>query len=138
MMPPRPRYAPAAQQIAGMPVPAPYGQPPQGYSAVPTNYPPRGAPQPRPPNVPSNTRGAGTSPTSTAPRGVPTGPPPPNGAAPRPSGQTVPPGGIPSTRAPPPVRRLLAVPRHSSVRAPLRLPYPPVHCPLTSPPLPRQ
>ena len=100
MMPPRPRYAPGAQQIAGMPIPAPYGQPPQGYGSIPANYPPRGGVQPRPPNVPSNTRGAGTSPTNTAPRGVPTGPPAPNGAVPR-QGQTVPPGGIPSTRAPP-------------------------------------
>lgn len=98
MMPPRPRYAPNAQQIAGMPVPAPYGQPPQGYNALPPNYPPRGAPT-RPPA--NNARGPGTSPTGSAPRGIPTGPPPPNGAAPRPPGQPVPPGGIPSTRAPP-------------------------------------
>ena len=100
MMPPRPRYAPGAQQIAGMPVPAPYGQPPQGYGALPPNYPPRGAPT-RPPNASANPRGAGTSPTSSAPRGIPTGPSAPNGAGPRPAGQTVPPGGIPSTRAPP-------------------------------------
>jgi len=101
MMPPRPRYAPGAQQIAGMPVPAPYGQPPQAYNALPPNYPPRGAPARPPPNAGNSARGPGTSPTSTAPRGIPAGPPPPNGAAPRPAGQTVPPGGIPSTRAPP-------------------------------------
>ncbi|KIJ44027.1 hypothetical protein M422DRAFT_168750 [Sphaerobolus stellatus SS14] len=97
MMPPRPRYAPGAQQIPGMPVPAPYGQPPQGYNMPPNYPPPRGAPGPRPPNAP---RGA-TSPTSTAPRGIPNGAPPPNGApAARPAGQTLPPGGIPSTRNP--------------------------------------
>ncbi|KAF8522257.1 polyadenylate binding protein [Hysterangium stoloniferum] len=101
MMPPRTRYAPGGQQLpGGMPVPAPYGPPPQGYNMPGAGYPPRGPPT-RPPNAAGGARNApATSPTSSAPRGIPSGGPPANGAAPRPAGQTVPPGGIPSTRAP--------------------------------------
>lgn len=96
MMPPRARYP--QQQLAGMPVPAPYGQPPQGYNMPP--YIPRGPPN-RPQNAVSAGRGtSATSPTSTAPRGVLAGPTTTNGSGLRSTGQTVPPGGIPATRTP--------------------------------------
>ncbi|KAM6500472.1 polyadenylate binding protein [Amanita muscaria] len=82
MMPPRPRYGPNGQ-VAGIPVPAPYGQAPQSYGM---QYQPRGGPRPPVP------RGPGSSPTNpNAPIPRVNGPPPPNGA-PRPTGpQAVPP-----------------------------------------------
>jgi polyadenylate-binding protein len=88
MMPPRPRYGPGQP---GMPVPAPYGQVPQGYGMP--GYPrggPRGPPPPRGPG------GPGGSPTQQnappMPRPQPSGPPPANGAprAPAPNGATPP------------------------------------------------
>ncbi|KAL1661495.1 hypothetical protein EV122DRAFT_266449 [Schizophyllum commune] len=94
MMPPRPRYppAPANGQVAGMPIPAPYGQapPPQGYGGM---YPGggRGAP-----------RGRGGPPA----RGVPAGrggPPPAAAARPPP-----PPGAVPPAAAAPQVPTLTA------------------------------
>ncbi|GJJ12112.1 hypothetical protein Clacol_006353 [Clathrus columnatus] len=78
----------------GIPVPAAYGQPPQNYNLTP--YMPR-APPVRPQNVVGGRGAAATSPTSAAPRGVPAAT---NGAGPRPTGQTVPAGGIPATRTP--------------------------------------
>ncbi|KAL1747536.1 hypothetical protein HDZ31DRAFT_31762 [Schizophyllum fasciatum] len=94
MMPPRPRYppAPANGQVAGMPVPAPYGQPPppQGYGGM---YPGggRGAP-----------RGRGGPPS----RGVPAGRggPPPAAAARPPA----PPGAAPPAAAAPPMPTITA------------------------------
>lgn len=110
MMPPRPRYAPNGQQVpGGMPIPAPYGQPPQGYGPMPAGYPRGPGPASRPPNAPAGGRpgGPGTSPTNTsAPqlRGPPPAGPagaPVNGAPPRAAGpQGVPPAGVPN-RAPP-------------------------------------
>ncbi|KAJ3850408.1 polyadenylate binding protein [Lentinula lateritia] len=67
MMPPRPRY-PNNGQVAGLPIPAPYQQPPQAYGMP--GYPGRGGPRP------------------PAPRGPPSptlqnaAPPRPNGGAP--------------------------------------------------------
>ncbi|KAH9484350.1 Polyadenylate-binding protein, cytoplasmic and nuclear [Psilocybe cubensis] len=85
MMPPRPRYGPNGQ-VAGMPVPAPYGQAPAGYPMPQGGYPPRGPPRPpvargpggSPPhaNVPIP-RANGAAPANGAPR--PAGP---QGAAP--------------------------------------------------------
>ena len=97
MLPPRPRYAPAGGQVAGIPIPAPYGQaPPQAYGGMP-GY-PRGAP--RPPVA----RGPGTSPTmpSVPMPNVPmsartNGLPPTNGVPPR----AVIPQGMPSPVRPP-------------------------------------
>lgn len=119
MMPPRPRYGPNGQ-VAGMPVPAPYGQapPPQGYPMPPNGYPPRGPP--RPPVA----RGPGGSPTqhtgplppranvpppaNGAPRAaVPQGPPTPGrpGPAPPAAGRAPPPpAGYPKGPAPPQAR----------------------------------
>ncbi|KAK2466868.1 hypothetical protein APHAL10511_001126 [Amanita phalloides] len=73
MMPPRPRYGPNGQ-VAGIPVPAPYGQAPQGYGMAP--YAPRGGP--RPPVA----RGPGSSPTNPSAPPIPrvNGPPQANGA----------------------------------------------------------
>ncbi|KAF8636487.1 hypothetical protein AX17_003302 [Amanita inopinata Kibby_2008] len=83
MMPPRPRYGPNGQ-VAGMPVPAPYGQAPQGYGMAP--YPGRGGP--RPPVA----RGTGSSPTNpNVPMPRVNGPPQPNGAPRAPGAQNVPP-----------------------------------------------
>lgn len=96
MMPPRARYP--QQQIAGMPVAAPYGQPPQGYNMPP--YVSRGPPV-RPPNsVPVGRGATAASPTTTPSRGGPAGAAATNGSGLRPAGQTVPPGGIPATRTP--------------------------------------
>ncbi|KAJ7285773.1 hypothetical protein C8J57DRAFT_1446587 [Mycena rebaudengoi] len=105
MMPPRPRYPPNNGQVAGMPIPAPYGQaPPQGYGAMPAGF--RGAP--RPPNA----RGPGspTLPNAQIPRAA--GPPPPATAGARPPApQGVPPqnrppapGAVPGARAPAPAQ----------------------------------
>lgn len=99
MIPPRPRYGPGNGQVAGMPIPAPYGQaPPQGYGMP--GYPGRGGP--RPPVA----RGPGSSPTqSTVP--IPrAGPPPTNGAPPRaPVPQGAPPARAPPAGAPAPGTR---------------------------------
>jgi len=76
MLPPRPRYPPNNGQVAGMPIPAPYSQAPQGYGGMP-GY-PRGAP--RPPVA----RGPGSSPTMpNVPMPRAPGPPPANGVPPR-------------------------------------------------------
>ncbi|PFH54302.1 hypothetical protein AMATHDRAFT_44823 [Amanita thiersii Skay4041] len=96
MMPPRPRYGPNGQ-VAGMPVPTPYGQaaPPQGYPMAP--YAGRGGP--RPPVV----RGSGSSPTNpnaTIPRV--NGPPQPNGVPRAPGPQGVPPQPRPPVNVPAP------------------------------------
>ncbi|KIY72154.1 polyadenylate binding protein [Cylindrobasidium torrendii FP15055 ss-10] len=94
MMPPRPRYPPGNGQVAGMPMAAPYGQPPQGYMPYPG-----GRPGPRP--------GRGGSPpiggNSPLPRGqAPAANGPPRGpggpAQARPAG----PGAPPAARAAPP------------------------------------
>ncbi|KIK57761.1 hypothetical protein GYMLUDRAFT_172381 [Collybiopsis luxurians FD-317 M1] len=79
MMPPRPRY-PNNGQVAGLPIPAPYQQLPQGYGM---------------PGYPGGGRGAGPRPP--APRG-PGSPTLQNAAAPRPNGGA--PNGAP--RAPGP------------------------------------
>ena len=101
MLPPRPRYAPANGQVAGIPIPSPYAQaPPGAYGAIP-GY-PRGAPVPRPPVG----RGPGSSPTMSsvpmpgvAMAGRP-GPPPSNGVIPP---RPVLPQGMPApVRAPAP------------------------------------
>lgn len=70
--PPRPRYGPPpnAAQLQGLPLPAQYGQVPQGYPVPPAGYPPRGAPMPPPPS------GAGRG--AAGPAGAP------GGAGPRP------------------------------------------------------
>ncbi|TFL07477.1 hypothetical protein BDV98DRAFT_557918 [Pterulicium gracile] len=99
MLPPRPRYPPNQGQVAGMPIPAPYGQgPPQGYGGGMPGY-PRGAPRGPPP---PNARGPGGSPTipnAPIPRGAP--PPAGNGAPPSgPQGRPAPSG--PSAARPPP------------------------------------
>jgi polyadenylate-binding protein len=103
MMPPRPRYGPNGQ-VAGMPVPAPYGQaPPQGYQMPPAGYAARGPP--RPPVA----RGPGGSPThANVPIPRANGPPPANGAPRAPGGQgapvpgRTPPAASPAARGPPP------------------------------------
>lgn len=104
IMPPRPRYAPPNGQVAGMPIPAPYGQPPQGYGLP--GYPP--APQGRGGPRPPGQRGPGSSPTlpnapmprvngppaNGGPRGpvsAPNAPRPPSGSQATP-GQRLPPG----------------------------------------------
>lgn len=97
---PRPRYPPGNGQVAGMPIPAPYGQPPQGYG-IPA-YPGRGG-APRPPQP----RGPGSSPTlANAPIPRSAGAPPANGAprAPGPQGapQGRPPAAAPASGARPP------------------------------------
>ncbi len=106
MMPPRPRYAPPNNgQVAGMPIPAPYGQPPQqGYGGMP-GFPGGGRGAPRPPNA----RGPGGSPpmpNAALPRGAV--PPPVNGGAraPGPQGAARAPAGAPAPagRAPPPAQ----------------------------------
>lgn len=100
MMPPRPRY-PNNGQVGGLPIPAPYQQPPQGYGMP--GYPGgRGGPRPGPPAP----RGPG-SPTlqSAGPVPRPNNGAPPNGAprAPgpqpqgRPAGAPVP---APAVRSP--------------------------------------
>jgi polyadenylate-binding protein len=90
MMPTRPRYAPNNGQVAGMPIAAPYGQPPpQGYG-IP-NYPGRGAP--RPPIA----RGPGSPTNPNAPMPRVNGPPQANGGPPRP----VAPQGVPPQNRPP-------------------------------------
>lgn len=68
--PPRPRYGPPpnAAQLQGLPLPAQYGQVPQGYPMPPAGYPPRGGPMPPPPQQQGG-----------APRGAPAGGPPPAG-----------------------------------------------------------
>lgn len=88
---PRPRYPPNGQQIGGMPIPAPFGAPPQAFGAVPAPY-GRGGPRPaapggRQPGVPDGAR-PGVPATNGAARppagGVPAAPaaaraPAPNG-----------------------------------------------------------
>ncbi|KAJ4487891.1 polyadenylate binding protein [Lentinula aciculospora] len=71
MMPPRPRY-PNNGQVAGLPIPAPYQQPPQGYG-MPT-FPGRSGPRPPAPRGPpspilQNAVSNGTAPLNGAPRG---------------------------------------------------------------------
>jgi len=92
MMPPRPRYPPANGQVAGIPIPAPYGQPgqPQGYGM--SGY-PRAAP--RPPAA----RGPPSPTSGPAPIPRAGGPPPVNGA-PRPPVPQAVPQGIPPQGAP--------------------------------------
>lgn len=85
--PPRPRGYPAGQQVPGMPIPSPYGPPPQGY--MPTNYRPA---------RPARTNGAqvqGGSPAPNVRPAVPAGGP---GPGPRPAGVPVRPaqGGKPA------------------------------------------
>jgi polyadenylate-binding protein len=94
-MMPRPRYGPNGQ-VAGIPVPGPYGQaPPQGYPMPPGGYPPRG-----PPRGPPVARGPGGSPPhGTGPLPRANGPPPANGA-PRAPGPQAPP--TPGRAGPPP------------------------------------
>jgi polyadenylate-binding protein len=88
MMPPRPRYPGANGQVPGMPIPAPYGQPPQAYGMP--GYPGRGGPRPPAPRGPGG-----------APENAPRPNPPANGAprpaaaspnAPRPAGAPAAPG----------------------------------------------
>jgi len=87
MLPPRPRYPPNNGQVAGMPIPAPYGQALQGYGGYT-----RGAP--RPPAA----RGPGSSPTMpNVPMPRTNGPPPTNGVPPRPAVPTA----IPPMARPP-------------------------------------
>ncbi|PPQ87966.1 hypothetical protein CVT25_001045 [Psilocybe cyanescens] len=101
MMPPRPRYGPNGQ-VAGMPVPAPYGQAPAGYPIPQGGYPARGPP--RPPIA----RGPGGSPPhANVPIPRPNGPAPTNGApratgplGPAAAGRT-PPAAAPAGRGPP-------------------------------------
>jgi polyadenylate-binding protein len=97
MMPPRPRYAPSGQPIAGMPVPAPYGQAPPGYG-VPPGYPraPRPAGPARDGSAPNASGQPGARPVP--PAGAQ---PPVNGARAAPPVATVPPGGVPASRPPP-------------------------------------
>ena len=100
----RPRYAPGpgGPQV-GLPIPAPYGQPPQGYGAMP-GYPGPGGPGARgppvgvPPQRAPNGRGppSPTNPNMPIPRA--TGAPPPNGA-PRAGGAA--PAGVPQSRPAP-------------------------------------
>ncbi|KAJ3732225.1 polyadenylate binding protein [Lentinula guzmanii] len=94
MMPPRPRY-PNNGQVAGLPIPAPYQQPPQGYGMP--GYPGRGGPRPPAPRGPPSPtmqnaapRPNGSAPPNGAPRApVPQGPPRPAGApAPAPAGRS--------------------------------------------------
>lgn len=101
-MMPRPRYGPNGP-VAGMPVPAPYGQaPPQGYPMPQGGYPARGPP--RPPVA----RGPGGSPThanAALPRtngaapanGTPRGPGPQGAPA---AGRTPAPAAAPAGRTP--------------------------------------
>ncbi|KAJ3819794.1 polyadenylate binding protein [Lentinula raphanica] len=93
MLPPRPRY-PNNGQVTGLPIPAPYQQPPQGYGMP--GYPGRGGPRaPAPRGPPSPTM------QNAAPR--PNGNAPPNGPprAPVPQGQPRPAGvGAPTGRSP--------------------------------------
>ncbi|GAW10121.1 polyadenylate binding protein [Lentinula edodes] len=97
MMPPRPRY-PNNGQVAGLPIPAPYQQPPQGYGMP--GYPGRGGPRPPAPRGPPSP----TLQNAVPPR--PNGGAPPNGASPngaprapgpqvqsRPTGAPAPPAG---------------------------------------------
>jgi len=107
--PPRPRYGPPpnAAQLQGLPLPAQYGQVPQGYPLPPAGYPPRGAPIPPPPGGPQQAgaargaAGAGAGAPAAggarppAPGAAGTRPPPANGAVPRPAG-AVPPQSRPS------------------------------------------
>jgi polyadenylate-binding protein len=100
ILPPRPRYAPNNAQVAGIPIPAPYGQapaPPQGYAGMP-GYPRTAAAAvaPRPPIA----RGPGSSPTMPnvpIPRAAV---PPTNGVPPR---VVIAPGVPPPARPPVPV-----------------------------------
>jgi polyadenylate-binding protein len=71
MMPPRPRYSPNNGQVAGMPIPAPYQQPPppgQGYPMpnYPRGGPRRGPPSPTMPNGPMPPRANGPPPPAQA------------------------------------------------------------------------
>ncbi|KLO14704.1 polyadenylate binding protein [Schizopora paradoxa] len=107
-MMPRARYNPNGQQVGGMPLPAPYGAPPQNYGGMPpSNYRPR-----QPNGPPRGPAGPGGSPPGAGaqPLRGPAGPGPvpagPNGApANRPAGPPGPipagPGGLPANRAPP-------------------------------------
>jgi polyadenylate-binding protein len=142
MLPPRPRYGPTTG-VQGIPIPAPYGQPPpppQAYAGMP-GYPrgaPRAPPVPRVPGVP----GSGTSPTMPSvpmpmpnPAGVPmpvplppraNGPPAANGV-PAPRVQ-----GMPAAPAPP----------AGQMRAPpvggIPVPVPAARGPVPAPAVPQQ
>lgn len=128
MLPPRPRYGPGGQ-VAGMPVPAPYGQgPPQGYMP---GYP--GRAPPRPPVA----RGPGGSPTHpNVPMPRANGPPPPNGVAPPrgpipqgpPPASRAPPAAAPINRAPPPPQQGVRVPVQQRPTGP-----PPTSAPVAPP-----
>ncbi|KIY43360.1 polyadenylate binding protein [Fistulina hepatica ATCC 64428] len=107
MMPPRPRYpGPNNGQVAGMPMPAPYGQPPQGYGMYPGGG--RGGPRAGPPPVRGGPGSSPTNPTVPMPRvngatngaTVPPPAPPSRGAAPP---QQVRPSGAPAPGAPVPI-----------------------------------
>jgi polyadenylate-binding protein len=105
-MMPRPRYPPNGQQIGGMPIPAPYGGPPQ-FGAVP---PPFGRGAPRPPAA-----GARPGPQGPGPQG-PGAPAPapgaPNGATrpPQPSAPAPAGAGAGAARATPPINGAAARP----------------------------
>eukprot|EP00914_Ancora_sagittata_P023166 GHVO01045889.1.p1 GENE.GHVO01045889.1~~GHVO01045889.1.p1 ORF type:complete len:677 (+),score=84.94 GHVO01045889.1:185-2215(+) len=97
MMPPRPRY-PNNGQVGGLPIPAPYQQPPQGYGM---------------PGFPGGGRGAGPRPP--APRG-PGSPTLQNAAAPRPNGGA--PNGAPRPPVPQGQNRPAAAPAPPTSRSP--------------------
>jgi len=134
MMPPRPRYGPNGQ-VAGMPVPAPYGQaPPQGYPMPPGGYPGARGP-PRPPvargpggsptqhtgPLPPRANGPPPPPANGAPRApVPQGPPTPGRAGPAPpSAGRAPPPPAPYKAAPPAQARTNSGPPPASGSAPI-------------------
>ncbi|KAH7107486.1 polyadenylate binding protein [Auriculariales sp. MPI-PUGE-AT-0066] len=94
-MMPRPRYPPNGQQVGGMPIPAPYGAPPQ-FGGVPAPY-GRGGPRPPAPGpgaAPTGApNGAARPPQAAAPPAAGAPRPaaaPANGAAPRPAGAPAP------------------------------------------------
>jgi polyadenylate-binding protein len=98
MMPPRPRY-PNNGQVPGLPIPAPYQQPPGGFGMPGFPGAGRGGaprpPVPLRPGSPSMQNGAAPRPNGTAP---PNGPP----RAPGPQGQNRPaPAPVPTGRSPP-------------------------------------
>lgn len=77
--PPRPRGYPAGQQVPGMPIPSPYGPPPQGY--MPANYRPA-----RPARANNGAQVQGGSPTANNVRpAVPASGPRPAGVPVRPA-----------------------------------------------------
>lgn len=101
MLPPRPRYPPNQQQVAGMQMPGPYGQaPPQNYPGMPGYG--RGSARPPPTGVPNAPNGQGPRPSG------PPGAPPARGGVPgvpaagaRPQGMKGPQRSGPTVPAPP-------------------------------------